>query len=337
MFSIQRDYLYLDARLKGNTVISLQSINSKILSRQSGVSMVELLVAMLLGLFLLYALVEILINGKQSFGSASHLSRLQENGRIATNLVVSDLKRAGYMGGNSDIPNIFGSEGQAAPAMTCATGDTTWARMITQGVAGIDDSNAGYAACIPDATYLRGDVLVIRHASPWLTGAFNANKVYLRSSLFEGRIFAGSNEALGTNLVADLPQSTRELLAFAYFVGDSGRTCRGQAVPSLFRVSLDNNSQPVVNELLPGVEDFQVQFGIEVDVAGVSNAEYVNADVVDWDNDNVVTARIWLLVRAECAETGFTDGNTYTYGDQVLTPNDNYRRQLYSSVAMIRN
>ena len=57
--------------------------------------MVELMVAMALGVFLLYALIEILLNGKQSFGSANHLSRLQENGRIATNLLVSDMKRAG--------------------------------------------------------------------------------------------------------------------------------------------------------------------------------------------------------------------------------------------------
>ncbi len=308
-------------------MISLQSINSKIRSRQNGVSMVELLVAMLLGLFLLYALVEILINGKQSFSSASHLSRLQENGRIATNLVMSDLKRAGYMGGNSDVPNIFGSAGQVVPAIACAAGDTTWVRMISQGVVGIDDSNAGYA-CIPNGTYLRGDVLAMRHAAPWIADAFDANKVYLRSSLFEGRIFDGSDQALVINAVTDLPQSDRELMAFAYFVGDSGRTCGGQAVPSLYRVNVDANGQPEANELLPGVEDFQVQFGV--------NGQYVDADAVaNWDN--VVTVRVWLLVRAECTESGFTDGNTYTYGDQVYTPNDSFRRQLYSSVAMIRN
>jgi len=289
--------------------------------------MVELLVAMLLGLFLLYALVEILINGKQSFGSANHMSRLQENGRISTNLVVSDLKRAGYMGGNSDVPNVFGSASQVVPAITCSTADTTWVRMVTQGVAGIDDSNAGYA-CIPDATYLRGDVLVARYAAPWIAGAFSANKMYLRSSLFEGKIFAGSDEALAANAVLDVPQNVRELMAYAYFVGDSGRTCGGQVVPSLFRVSLNDNSQPVANELLPGIEDFQVQYGV--------NGQYIDADAVaDWAD--VVTVRIWLLVRAECTETGFADGNTYTFGDQVYTPNDNFRRQLYSSVVMVRN
>jgi Tfp pilus assembly protein PilW len=310
-----------------NTVISLQTKNSKALSRQRGLSMVELLVAMMLGLFLLFALVEILLNSKQSFSSASHLSRLQENGRIATNLVVADLKRAGYMGGNSNIEDIAGTADQVDPAMTCATDNTSWGRMITEGISGLNDTNAGYA-CIPDATYLRGDVLTVRYAAPWIPVGFTAGKMYLRSSLFEGRVFAGSNEAQGLNEVDDQPQSVRELMAYSFFVGDSGRTCGGQAVPSLFRVRLDNNSQPIAEELLPGISNFQVQYG----VAG----RYIDADdVANWAN--VVTARIWLLVRAECTETGFTDTATYTLGDQVVVPNDNFRRQLYSTVVMLRN
>lgn len=291
--------------------------------------MVELIVAMVLGLFLLFALVEILINGKDSFGSATHMSRLQENGRIATNLMITDLKRAGYMGGNSNVTNVAGTTGQVInPTVTCATANNTWGRMITQPLVGLDDSNAGYA-CIADATYLRGDVIVMRYAAPWVeTGALTANRLYLRSSLFDGRIFVGSAEANAINTVGDQPQSVRELQAYAYFVGDSGRTCNGAQVPSLFRVRLNDNGQPVTEELLPGVDNLQVQYG--------EAGQYVDADAVaNWDN--VVTARIWLLVRAECAENSFNDGRTYTMGDQVITPNDNFRRQLYSSVVMVRN
>ena len=310
-------------------MISLQKINSKVLPRQRGVSLVELMVAMALGLFLLFALVEILINGKQSFGFANHQSRLQENGRIATNMVISDLKRAGYMGGNSDVPNIFGSAGQVTPDTTCATANNTWGRMIIQPVFGLNDTNAGYA-CIADATYLRGDIIAVRYASPWIaTGALTANRLYLRSSMFQGMIFTGSDQALApVNTVDDDPKSVRELAASAYFVGDSGRTCGGQAVPSLFHVRLDDNGQPVAEELLPGIEDLQVQYG--------EAGQYVNADAVaDWSD--VVTARVWLLVRAECAESGFTDGRTYNMGDQVYVPADSFRRQLYSSVVMFRN
>ena len=308
-------------------VNDLQNNKSRIVHRQHGFSLVEVLIGMLLGLFLLTALIQILLDGKESFAAANHLSRLQETGRVAINLVVADVKRAGYMGGNSDVPNIFGSTGQVAPAVSCSNADTSWGRMITEGIFGLDDTNAGYA-CIANASYLRGDVLVVRYASPWTVGAFAANQLYLRSSLFEGKIFVGSDEALGTNAVLDFPQGEHELLASAFYVGNSGRNCNGQAVPSLFRVRLGDNGQPLTEELLPGLEHFQVQYG----VAG----QYVDADAVaDWTQ--VVTARLWLLVRSECPETGFADARTYTLGDQVYTPADNFRRQLYSSVVMLRN
>ncbi len=194
-------------------------------------------------------------------------------------------------------------------------------------VFGLNDTKAGYN-CIPNASYLRGDVLIVRYASPWVSGAFVGTQLYLRSSLFEGKLFAGADEALAVNVVLDQPQSIHDLVAHAYYIGNSGRTCTGQPVPSLFRVRLDNNSQPVVEELLPGVEHFQVQYGV--------GGQYIDADAVaDWSQ--VVTARYWLLIRSECIEDGFTDGRTYTLGDQVYTPNDSFRRQMYSSVVMLRN
>ncbi len=290
--------------------------------------MVELMVAMALGMFLLLALVQILISGKQSFGSASNMSRLQENGRIATELMVTDLKRAGYMGGNSDIPNIYGSALPVAPDGKCAAADNTWVRKLTRRIEGLDDTIKEYN-CIDGATYLRGDVVTVRYTAPFVaTGALDANRLYLRSSLFEGRLFVGSDEGLAINKVADEPQNVRELQAYSYFVGDSGRTCNGARVPSLFRVRVNEFSQPFTDELLPGVENLQAQYG--------DGERYYDADKVpDWNA--ILTVRIWLLVRAECAESGFKDTTTYIMGDKSYKPDDGFRRQLYSSVVMIRN
>ena len=107
-------------RKSGNNIVNYvinKNLSNK--HRQSGFSIIELLVAVTLGLFLMTALVEVLLSGNRSFTSANHLSRLQENGRIATGMIVTDLKRAGYMGGNSEIGNILGSLGPIAPVITC--------------------------------------------------------------------------------------------------------------------------------------------------------------------------------------------------------------------------
>ena len=311
------------------------NLNNK--HRQSGFSLIELLVAVTLGLFLMTALVEVLLSGNRSFTSANHLSRLQENGRIATGMIVTDLKRAGYMGGNSEVDKILGSLGPEDPEISCDAGNSTWGRMVTEGISGLDDTNAGYA-CIPDASYLRGDVLTVRYASPWLvtgaSGAFSANRIYLRASLFEGKIFKGTDQATIDNIINDTTQSAHELLSYAYYVGNSGRSCAGAPVPSLMRVMLDPTGLPDPVELLPGVEHFQVQYGVNDGV----NGEYQDADEVT-DFNQVTSVRIWLLIRAECAETGYTDETTYSLGNQedYLSPDTGFRRQLYSSVVMLRN
>jgi len=308
-----------------NNVIN-RNLNNK--HQQSGFSIIELLVAVTLGLFLMTALVEVLLSGNRSFTSANHLSRLQENGRIATNMITTDLKRAGYMGGNSEIDNILGNLGPETPAISCNTDDTTWGRMVTEGIFGLNDMNTGYA-CIPNSSYLRGDVLTVRFASPWqVTGGLSDNLIYLRTSMFEGKIFKGSDEAEIENIISDTPQSVHELLSYSYYVGNSGRSCADAAVPALLRVRMGPTGQPLTDELLPGVEHFQVQYNV--------NGQYLNANAVT-DFSQVTTARIWLLIRAECAETGFTDGKTYTLGGQTYTPGDGFRRQLYSSVIMLRN
>ena len=331
MFQSEHHYLNAASKYENIIVISLQKINSKVLSRQHGLSMIELIIAMALGLFLLFALVEILINGKQSFSSASHLSRLQENGRIATDLIVSDLKRAGYAGGNSNVPNISGTTAPELPTVNCPPTNTNWGLMIEQPIFGKNDRRGGYG-CVQDADYLRGDILVVRHAAPWIEDpdALVAGRLYLRSSLFSGRTFIGSANGAPENDVPETPNSVRELIAHGYYVGPSGRTCNGAEVPSLWRVSLSDTGLPERMELLPGIENLQVQYGI--------NNQYLDADDIDLaDWPDVVTVRIWLLVRSECAESGYVDNRTIVMGDNNYVVNDSYRRQLYSSVVMIRN
>jgi hypothetical protein len=171
----------------------------------------------------------------------------------------------------------------------------------------------------------------------------NPNGSYLIHKL-EGTASTGVRMPLGgtpldqatiDNTINDTTQSSHELLSYAYYVGNSGRSCAGAPVPSLMRVRLDPaTGLPDPVELLPGVEHFQVQYGVNDGV----NGEYQDADDVT-DFNQVTSVRIWLLIRAECAETGYTDETTYSLGNQedYLSADTGFRRQLYSSVVMLRN
>lgn len=67
-------------------------------ARQRGVSLVELMVALAIGLFLVLGLVQIFSATRLAFAANEGLARVQENGRFALSFMRDDLRMAGHMG-----------------------------------------------------------------------------------------------------------------------------------------------------------------------------------------------------------------------------------------------
>lgn len=324
-----------------------------------GFSIIELMVALVITLILLSGIAQIFLSSKKSYTIQNTLGRQQENGRYASETLAKDLRRAGYWGGNADVSAVTGTEGTFTPAATCATDNNTWARMLDQRIFGLNQTQAteiGNYACLNDGNgYSQGDILVVRFAAPWVIGGTttpsieNNDRLYIRSALTisenAGKIFKGEDEGNTENDMspgAASPPSEREseLIARAYYIGPSGQTCQGTTIPSLYRESLDDNGQPVAEEIAYGIDQLQLQYGL--DTTGDDSVDtWLNAGVGGLDSeaewDQVIAARFWLLTRSECPETGYTNANTYTMGDVDYTPNDAYRRQLYTSTVRLRN
>lgn len=72
--------------------------------RQRGLSLVELMVSMLVGLFLVGGILQLFIGTKQTYRFTQSLSRVQENGRFVHQLLARDLRMAGFSGCSSDLP-----------------------------------------------------------------------------------------------------------------------------------------------------------------------------------------------------------------------------------------
>ncbi len=64
--------------------------------RQQGFSLVEMMVALVIGLFVLAGVGSVYITGKRSYQARDGLSLLQENGRTAIRLIEQSVVRAGY-------------------------------------------------------------------------------------------------------------------------------------------------------------------------------------------------------------------------------------------------
>jgi type IV pilus assembly protein PilW len=285
---------------------------------------------------------------------------MQENGRYAMETLAQDVRRAGFWGGNADITAIKDyTPGGASNGDKVATDDGTctnvnWARMLTHRIFGKNDTRAGYS-CLPSDTTHKGDILVTRYAAPWevlgvTTPTYEDDQYYLRSSLFEGELFEGKNQA--SVPVIDAPAlRTAELVSHGYFIhtsesSDANKCTGSDAVPSLYRMTLTNGAL-VAEEIAYGVDDFQVQYGVDdasICGTGTSNDNSVDCFVdapaagsSTWDK--IIAARVWLLVRAECPETGYNNTTTYNMAGADYTPTapDHYRRQLFTSTIRLRN
>lgn len=78
----------------------------KIMLRERGFTMVEMMVALTLSLVLLGAITYVVVNSNKSYNTTDSLARLQENARFAMEFITRDLRRAGYMGCSTDVDDI---------------------------------------------------------------------------------------------------------------------------------------------------------------------------------------------------------------------------------------
>jgi type IV pilus assembly protein PilW len=66
--------------------------------RQTGLSLIELMIAMLVGLILIAGVLSIFISSRQSYGINDAVGQIQENGRFALDFIRTATRKAGYMG-----------------------------------------------------------------------------------------------------------------------------------------------------------------------------------------------------------------------------------------------
>ncbi len=312
-----------------------------------GFSLVELLVALAITLVVLAGIGRVFIATGHSYRLQDSLARLQENARYALETLATDLRRTGYRGGITDLHRIEDhtpdglARGRRMARDDGSCSGPDWALMLEYRVFGKDDTRRNYPCLAADKTP-RGDILVVRYMAPWQVGGtttpvFQPRQYYLRSSVFAGRLFRGAEQA--SHAVTGTPVRVAELVAHAYYIHTApGAGCaQPGTVPALYRTALANG-RLVAGEIARGVEQLQVQYGIDANADG-SVDRYIDAppagDTLAWRS--VVAVRFWILLRSECAETGYTDTGSYRLGNISLTPADGYRRQLYSHTVYLRN
>jgi type IV pilus assembly protein PilW len=74
------------------------------LRKQKGLTLIELMIALVIGLLLLAGTISMFISNKRVYKEQESMGRLQENARFALGLIVHDIRMAGYTGCADDDP-----------------------------------------------------------------------------------------------------------------------------------------------------------------------------------------------------------------------------------------
>jgi len=327
--------------------------------RQAGVGLIELMVALVLGLFLIFGAVTIYQQSRTAFRTTEAVARLQEVGRLAMDVVESDVRMASYWGLNNRAEYIVNraASGQSLPAAftptqggiinTCGGNGSNWAINLDRYIVGSNNSYNLTCATVPAGSAVStADTLTIRRAADAPPAVLDVDKIYLQTSRIQGTLFVPTAGCLSPTTPACIPAAytppasqSRELIVHTYYV--SRQSTMRTDVPSLRRKSFANvnsaSNAVTDDEIVPGVEDLQVRFG--VDTNGDTNVDsYVNPNAVPAGAD-VISATIWLRIRAEEPEVGFKDGKSYQYANMAapFQPNDGFRRILVTKTIQLRN
>jgi len=337
-------------------------------ARQRGLSLVELMIAMTLGLLVIGAVAGVFLSSSRNFAQDERLSRMQENARYALDVLAQDLGMGGYWGPLVSGTNINTTprscaEGSSEPecqgisvestltldadcARDGAPADTNWAVDIEDPIEVAPQVPDGSTAhnlytCIDASGFEDGsDILVIKRvegeelASTRDDGDADG-ELFIRTNGNEAMLFEYST-------TLDLSESSANrdwrYRSDIYYIQNNFMDA-GDGIPTLVRNKLNDDavdSDP--EEVAQGIEYFHVLFGIDTD--GDATANLFDPAPGDDDLESVTAARIYVLARSLSEDPAYENDRVYRLGDVTIDYSanpDGFYRRVFTTTVTLRN
>lgn len=310
-------------------------------AHQSGLSLVELMISLTIGLILLTGLTALIVQQSSTRTELEKSSRQIENGRYAMELLNGDIELAGFYSEYS--PPLTTTYTIPADPCDVAEANQGW-DSATQSVPVPIYGYTGAAAtpsCVTNRLAGTSILVVRRTAAPVIgAGAAVAGTTYLQVSRCNTDTSAFAFGTSGFNLkqkdCATLAPLHKYIVRIYYI--SSCSVCSGAAdtIPTLKMVEFIDGAQTTI-PLVEGIENLQFDYGIAASATSGSPATYTTTPAAaDWPN--VMTVRVNLLVRNNDPTPGYTDTKAYTLGGAgTVMPGGSYLRHVYSQVVRIVN
>lgn len=327
--------------------------------RTHGFSLIELMIAVSLGLVAILAVGSVFIYGSRSYKEDDKVSRMQDELRFAMAQLTQDLEMAGFYAQVRNPLEDIEIDSSATISSTPATGDcgpttdgaastgtNNWvyrerrAAIFTVGDADAAEANDAFP-CILETDFYAGtdgtDVIGIKRLGGSPVTSLATNMVYLKTNGVQTTIFRNTGatvEPISGSI------ETYEFKPVVWFLKNRP-TESGPLVPSLCRKYLKAGSPPEMTTecVAQGIEDMQLEFGFDANGNGIADyfAEYSAMPSVA-TLAQITAVRVHLLARSTEPDQDYFNEKVYTLAGHARAPfNDKYHRRVLSSIVLLRN
>ena len=323
--------------------------------RQHGVTLVELMIALAIGLLVTVAMLKVYVDASRMYRFNEGLARVQENGRFALEFIRRDARVAGFWGCYSDATLTNGVSATSDAYINVGAGHITGTS--DDGLNSSDSitfrSATGSGALVTSGMSGTGDSVTVESV-----GALSTNTAVLISDCEDGDLFqvtgiagtalahaAGANANVSPNLNKAYAAGARvyEAREVTFCIAPGA----DPAQPALRRLVNPTPGQTCASngdELLEGIENMQILYGEDTDAdADGANGDgtanrYVAFGASDLDIDRIVSVRISLLARS-INNNLTTEPAPYTFNGSSVTPasTDKYLRKVFTTTVTLRN
>jgi len=326
--------------------MTAKNVHMKMQREQYGLTLIELMVALAIGSFLVIGSVQIYSQSREAFIINESIARVQETAQFAMDTIEADLRMASNWGRTSrglaiENRSIDGNANPKPLVNVPTDCGASWVLDLGMPVDGANNTFNLPCAALGGAQAF-SDLITVRRATV-NPQPLQAGRLQIQSTRIGGEIF---DDGAVPTLFSPADSATHNLMVSSYYVSANSDLIPG--VPTLRRKSLvvtAGVSSIVDVEIAPGVENLQVQLGIDVDEDNTVD-RYVNPgdDIYNptaagyVPGARVITARVWIVVRGVTRENGIIDNYTYQPGDVNLgTYSDDLRRMQVSKTILLRN
>ena len=302
----------------------------------SGFSLVELMIALVLGTLIVGGMISVFISSKQTYNNNDRLARLQENGRMALYYLTNDLRHANFWGPLVNVQSI-GSFPANSLTGTCAAWASTdipvpsnpnqFIGSSTPKTHPLFTTNCLDPADIKDNT----SAVAIKRVSQ--------GPVNFTTDLSRGDVFLRTNSVSGKLLVKGVGDgSTAPPGGFSdweyepklYFIRPYSVRVQDD-IPTLCSVQDNPNIQTQC--FVEGIEDMHIEYGVDQSEDGVPDV--YQSDPSATEMLNVVSIKVYLLVRDLTPDSTYQNTDSYQLGSKSISAlNDHFHRTVFSTTVI---